>query len=1123
MSYPDITDGNELSLKGQADAADSSEQLFSDTSFFSKDRTPKTGSSKEAAGQTPNPSKGAGGALEEKLDVQASKPSSYVSGSFTAPPDNKALSETGLTSQGIKESCGSQESRPVLNVKKEDWQQKIEPVNYAVENRFIQGISRKDLPQSEEADLKAVRTTMDQDYGNSYSKKLPVNSEYADTYGKKLPVNSEYADTYGKKLPVNSEYADTYGKKLSVNSEYADTYGKKLSVNSEYADTYANTRAVSSEYTDAYSKKILASQDLGSQETRIRNLYGESRVEASLKPTGFMANSDDSASTRLAYTKPDNWAALPEKVKFANAAEYQATLNNTAAERPETRSLAGSIADVTRPMANAVDGNRSFQAAGLEPGKTPFSDAQPGKITADSSPISNPSLSGKITADNLSAINSVLPDTRATAESLRLQQGDFAPSRAQADSRSNLSADVAQARMPVENVRQSGAEAHLPGGDGRERTTREDTGARLQQASEAPRSLAGISETQARVDLGDCAYRQVASDNERKEHEDRLRRVVGPGSSPPEDARKVDAGVALQPAGKLTLDKNLAGRDLVMTPLGAAAESRTDSGKSSSIKLPSLELVADDSRSRANASSLPLPLRAAAENNVHTSGLLEGSLVKGQTMSADGIVRSQVTESSTRSQSAEPGAKTSAGEAASRAAGIDGASRLTSSGVKGDVQAFWGSGRSASGSGADWQARRDHASASTVVSGAVRGDRLEGSQGTQRVGSDRDTGTSSQGIKDDGSAHRLGAGRLPGEKAGAGGRTSGVDDVLAQLKSIARETAVPGGRDVGLRNEVLLSFERAGKPGGQLELPGLEIALASLLITAGVARVRPDGALQGEAASGATVGEDAAGKKEAMTSASLSGDDAENDADSIGASQKGFQADDKDRLASKAKILHRPHYLVQSNDTLVSIAEAHFHDASIAWLIADLNAKSIKELWVNGKRVVELRNRQQLELPVWEDIVEYKCHRSLKACPENLITIVNETKVDKELVEGFLSSAMGVAARSSSPVCQPGEGRDVSSEPVPAVRTSSLSALRPRPSSVAAGMALTSVAAGLAVASASGSVESRLGAPKKHSTGLTEQIDMPRQFASATRGWVLKSVLPSRNFIANAVQDETQL
>lgn len=104
----------------------------------------------------------------------------------------------------------------------------------------------------------------------------------------------------------------------------------------------------------------------------------------------------------------------------------------------------------------------------------------------------------------------------------------------------------------------------------------------------------------------------------------------------------------------------------------------------------------------------------------------------------------------------------------------------------------------------------------------------------------------------------------------------------------------------------------------------------------------------------------------------------------------------------KSIVLLRPSWLISAGETLVSLAEEHYNDPYIGWLIADLNAGNCKEHFMDGKRIVEFNSRQKITLPVWQDIVEFYGKMSEKVKPENLITIVSDTEVDREVVDSVL-------------------------------------------------------------------------------------------------------------------------
>ena len=93
----------------------------------------------------------------------------------------------------------------------------------------------------------------------------------------------------------------------------------------------------------------------------------------------------------------------------------------------------------------------------------------------------------------------------------------------------------------------------------------------------------------------------------------------------------------------------------------------------------------------------------------------------------------------------------------------------------------------------------------------------------------------------------------------------------------------------------------------------------------------------------------------------------------------------------------------------MSIAELFFHDANIAWLIADLNKDRLKETWISGKRIVELRARQLIELPIVDDISEFYRSRADYARPANIITIVEQSSIDDELLNRKLGKIVGFA------------------------------------------------------------------------------------------------------------------
>jgi hypothetical protein len=132
--------------------------------------------------------------------------------------------------------------------------------------------------------------------------------------------------------------------------------------------------------------------------------------------------------------------------------------------------------------------------------------------------------------------------------------------------------------------------------------------------------------------------------------------------------------------------------------------------------------------------------------------------------------------------------------------------------------------------------------------------------------------------------------------------------------------------------------------------------------------------------------------------------------------------DDNEEEPKAPLVLCRPSWLIAEGDTLIKIAEEHFSDPYIGWLIADLNKGNSQEHLMDGKRIVEFQSRQQITLPVWQDIVEFYGSMPAEARPENLVTIVSSTQIDREVVNSVLGPIIG---RSNNSVKQADAGVSV--------------------------------------------------------------------------------------------------
>lgn len=99
---------------------------------------------------------------------------------------------------------------------------------------------------------------------------------------------------------------------------------------------------------------------------------------------------------------------------------------------------------------------------------------------------------------------------------------------------------------------------------------------------------------------------------------------------------------------------------------------------------------------------------------------------------------------------------------------------------------------------------------------------------------------------------------------------------------------------------------------------------------------------------------------------------------------------------------------IKSGESLLSIAESKLHDGQLAWLIADLNKDKTTEHTVEGRRVVEIKAGQKLELPSPREIADFYTSLDSTCHPDNLITIVVDSKMDRSHVENNLRAILGL-------------------------------------------------------------------------------------------------------------------
>jgi hypothetical protein len=118
---------------------------------------------------------------------------------------------------------------------------------------------------------------------------------------------------------------------------------------------------------------------------------------------------------------------------------------------------------------------------------------------------------------------------------------------------------------------------------------------------------------------------------------------------------------------------------------------------------------------------------------------------------------------------------------------------------------------------------------------------------------------------------------------------------------------------------------------------------------------------------------------------------------------------------TRKSVFIRPKILISANDSLVSIAEQLFNDAGIAWLILQLN-EELKHVVIDGKTVVRLRSRQEIVIPVYQDIIDFQKTRTKEMCGGNLITVVEQSQIDREIVDMAIAPMLGHNSKNVDPL-----------------------------------------------------------------------------------------------------------
>ncbi|MCW5823222.1 MAG: hypothetical protein KIT34_10490 [Cyanobacteria bacterium TGS_CYA1] len=95
--------------------------------------------------------------------------------------------------------------------------------------------------------------------------------------------------------------------------------------------------------------------------------------------------------------------------------------------------------------------------------------------------------------------------------------------------------------------------------------------------------------------------------------------------------------------------------------------------------------------------------------------------------------------------------------------------------------------------------------------------------------------------------------------------------------------------------------------------------------------------------------------------------------------------------------------IIGINDCLNKIAETLFQDPNLGWLIADINKHRMSERIEGKLRVVSIAALQLLDMPLADEIVQFRKSRPAEYGAEHLVTIVLHNTIDKTKLEETLA------------------------------------------------------------------------------------------------------------------------
>ncbi len=134
--------------------------------------------------------------------------------------------------------------------------------------------------------------------------------------------------------------------------------------------------------------------------------------------------------------------------------------------------------------------------------------------------------------------------------------------------------------------------------------------------------------------------------------------------------------------------------------------------------------------------------------------------------------------------------------------------------------------------------------------------------------------------------------------------------------------------------------------------------------------------------------------------------------DSLRESSKSLRIEsEQSQQDASGKVLVRPIHMMSRGDTLTGLAEQYFGDERLGWLILELNAGKLRPQWNGDTCLTEATERLRIELPVSQDIQEFRSNSLSRYTGKRLLTYVRESGIDRELTLSNFKNSLSAGSK----------------------------------------------------------------------------------------------------------------